>query len=485
MTARSYDALLVGSRWAPPRGTSWLEVHSPATEELLASVPEATAADVDIAVDLARQAFDHGPWPRMDVAARIEVLRGFHERYVARIDELAELITDEIGSPIVFSKLAQSWAPSAMIGSFLDVAESYPWVEERPSMSGGCSRVRRLPAGVVAAIVPWNVPQVVTMSKLIPALVAGCCVVVKPAPESPLDAFLVAELLAECELPEGVVSILPAGREVGEHLVRHPGIDKVAFTGSTDAGRRIAEICGRELKRVSLELGGKSAAIVLDDAALDVTVDGLRFASFMNTGQACAAQTRVLAPRHRYDEVVDALAVMVDSLVVGDPRDEATEIGPLVAQRQQQRVGGYIALGATEGARVVAGGPGFPAGVDRGWYVRPTLFADVDNGMRIAREEIFGPVLCVIPYDGDDHAVALANDSDYGLGGSVWTADVERGAAVAERIRTGTIGVNHYGPDFRSPFGGFKASGIGREYGPEGLDEYTELQSLALPPEIA
>jgi aldehyde dehydrogenase (NAD+) len=265
--------------------------------------------------------------------------------------------------------------------------------------------------------------------------------------------------------------------------VCHPGVDKVAFTGSTAAGRRIAELCGARLTRVSLELGGKSAAIVLDDADLEKTAEGLRFASFMNTGQACAAQTRVLAPRRRLGQVVDAVTAMADDLVIGDPRDAATEIGPLVARRQQQRVTDYIGLGVAEGARVATGGTGLPDEVARGWYVRPTVFSDVDNSMRIAREEIFGPVVCVIPYDDVDDAVALANDSEFGLAGSVWTSDPERGLAIAGRVRTGTTGVNHYTADFGSPFGGFKASGIGREYGPEGLDEYVEFQSVSLLPD--
>jgi betaine-aldehyde dehydrogenase len=277
-----------------------------------------------------------------------------------------------------------------------------------------------------------------------------------------------------------VVNIVAAGREVGEHLVSHPGIDKVAFTGSTAAGRRIAAICGEQLKRVSLELGGKSAAIVLDDADLAKTIEGLKFTALMNSGQACVAQTRILASRANYANVVDALAEAVGAMVVGDPADPATEIGPLVAQRQQERVEKYIALGQEEGARLVVGGNGMPEGLDTGWYVRPTVFADVDNGMRIAQEEIFGPVLSVIAYDDVDDAVRIANDSDYGLAGTVWTGDQEAGLDVARRVRAGTYGVNTYTMDFAAPFGGFKASGVGREFGPEGLGQYTELKSVYL-----
>jgi betaine-aldehyde dehydrogenase len=288
-----------------------------------------------------------------------------------------------------------------------------------------------------------------------------------------------AELLEEAGIPKGVVSVIPAGREVGEHLVRHKGVDKIAFTGSTAAGRTIASICGEQLKRVSLELGGKSAAIILDDADLAATMEGLKFASLMNNGQACVAQTRILASRANYDTVVDALGEMVRGMSVGDPDDPTTEIGPLVAERQQERVEKYIALGQEEGARVVVGGNGRPDGISKGWYVQPTVFADVTNDMRIAQEEIFGPVLAVIPFDDVDDAVRIANDSEFGLAGSVWTGDAAGiGMDVARRVRTGTFGVNQYTMDFVAPFGGFKASGIGREFGKEGLEHYIEQKSI-------
>ena len=294
----------------------------------------------------------------------------------------------------------------------------------------------------MAAIVPWNMPQFLIVSKLAPALLAGCAVVVKAAPETPLDALLLAEMVDELGLPPGVVSIVPGDRDAGAHLVDHPGVDKVSFTGSTAAGRQVGAACGASLKRVSLELGGKSAAVVLDDADPEAVAAGVKVAGLMNSGQACVAQTRVLAPASRYDEFVDALATMVAEVPVGDPDDPATEIGPLVARRQQERVRDYIELGAKEGARLVVGGTDLPDGVDRGWYVRPTLFADADNTMRIAREEIFGPVLTVIPYADEAEAVRLADDSEYGLSGSVWTPDVDRGLAVARQVRTGTFGVN-------------------------------------------
>jgi aldehyde dehydrogenase (NAD+) len=478
---RAHDKLFIGGEWVAPATSNVIEVISPHTEEVIATVPDGSTADVDRAVAAARDAFDNGEWARRSPAERAETVQAFSNIYASRLGDMAEVITNEMGSPITFSNLAQSPAPWLMLNTFISVANEYPWEETRQGVLGSDVIVRHEPVGVVAAIVPWNVPQFVTMSKLAPALLSGCSIVIKPAPETPLDAFLMAELLDEAGIPKGVVSVIPAGREVGEHLVRHAGVDKVAFTGSTAAGRRIAAICGEQLKRVSLELGGKSAAIVLDDADLAATVEGLKFASLMNNGQACVAQTRILASRQRYDEVVDALASMVSSLTVGDPSDPATEVGPLVAKRQQDRVEKYIALGQEEGARVVVGGNGLPAGTERGWYVQPTVFANAQNDMRIAREEIFGPVVAVIPYDDVSDAVRIANDSEYGLAGSVWTSDLDQGLDIARRVRAGTYGVNQYTMDFVAPFGGYKASGIGREFGKEGLEHYLELKSIVPP----
>ena len=474
-------AFFIDGDWAAPASGDTIQVVSPHTEQVVATVPEGTTADMDAAVAAARRAFDSGPWPRMSPEERFDVVQNFSNLYAGKLGEMAELISTEMGAPLSFSNLAQAPAPWMQIEAFLGIARSFPWEETRTGVLGTDVVVRREPVGVVAAIPPWNVPQFTIMSKLVPALLSGCTIVVKPAPETPLDPYLMAEILSEAGVPDGVVNIVTAGREVGAHLVAHPGVDKVAFTGSTAAGRKIAAVCGEQLKRVSLELGGKSAAIVLDDADLAATMEGLKFASLMNSGQACVAQTRILASRAKYAEVVDALAETVSAMAVGDPLDPATEIGPMVAQRQQERVEKYIALGQEEGARVVVGGNGMPDGLTSGWYVRPTVFADVDNRMRIAQEEIFGPVLSVIPFDDVDDAVRIANDSEYGLAGTVWTGDVEAGLDVARRVRTGTYGVNTYTMDFAAPFGGFKSSGIGREFGPEGLAHYTELKSIYKP----
>jgi acyl-CoA reductase-like NAD-dependent aldehyde dehydrogenase len=475
------DELFIGGRWAKPSTERRIDVVSPHTEEVIAHVASAGPDDVDRAVTAARTAFDTGPWPRLDAAARIDAVRGLAKVYGERRTEMAEVITSEIGAPISFAQRAQVALPWTMMNAFCDMAASYPWREARPGLYGSDVQIRREPVGVVAAIVPWNMPQFLIVTKLIPALLAGCTVVLKPAPESPLNALLLAEILAESDLPQGVVSVLPGDGSVGEYLVKHPGVDKVSFTGSTVAGKAVAAACAPDLRRVSLELGGKSAAIVLSDADPEAVATGIRSASLSNSGQICNALTRILVPSARATEYTDALAAEMASMVVGDPTDTGTQVGPLVAQRQQRRVRGYIETGKTEGARLVVGGDTMPDGLDRGWFVRPTLFTDADNSMRIAREEIFGPVLTVIPYTDEDDAVAIANDSDYGLAGSVFTGDTDRGIEVAARIRTGTFGVNQgYTMDPFAPFGGVKGSGYGRELGREGIDGYTDTKSISV-----
>ncbi|OAA26857.1 NAD-dependent aldehyde dehydrogenase [Frankia sp. EI5c] len=477
------ERLFIGGEWAAPRGTGTIEVVSPHTEQVIARIAAAGSEDVDRAVAAARRAFDEGPWPRLAPAERAEVIRRLAALVKPRRKELAQLISAEMGAPISFAKLSHVTLPWMMMGAFADIAENLPWEEPRKGFYGQDILLRKEPIGVVAAIVPWNMPLFLTVGKLVPALLAGCSVVLKPSPETPLDAYALADLLTEAGLPPGVVSVLPGDRELGEYLVSHPGVDKVSFTGSTAAGRLVAASCGSNLKRVSLELGGKSAAVVLDDADPAAVAAGVEIAGLMNSGQACVAQTRILVPRSRYAEYLDALVAMVESLPVGDPSDPATKVGPLVARRQQERVRGFIEEGQKEGARLVAGGSELPAGVERGWYVRPTVFADVDSGMRIAQEEIFGPVLTVLPYGDDAEAVRIADDTEYGLSGSVWTADVERGLAVARKVRSGTFGVNQaYSMDPNAPFGGVKASGIGRELGREGIESYLDVKSISVAP---
>ena len=475
----SKNLLYIGGEWVTPSTTNTIDVISPFTEEVIATVPEAAEGDVDRAVEAAKAALD-GPYPRLSPAERADVISKLSAAIGARAMEFAELITTEMGSPASFSLMGQVFSATMIYDGYANLARTYPFEEPRAGALGPVL-VRKESVGVSAGIVPWNVPLFEIACKLAPALAAGSPIVLKPSPETPLDSYLLAEILDEIELPKGMVSFLPAGREVGEYLVRHPGIDKVTFTGSTAAGRKVAAICGEQLKRVTLELGGKSAAIILDDADLATHIPTLMPSALMNNGQACVAQTRILAPRGRYDEVVDAIAEAVRGTSVGDPSDPSVIVGPLVAERQRDRVLGYIEKGNAEGAKLAVGG-GRPASQPKGWFVEPTLFVDVDNSMTIAQEEIFGPVLAVIPYDDESDAVRIANDSDFGLSGSVWTADVERGIDVARQVRTGTYGVNSIATiDIQQPFGGFKASGIGREFGPEGLSAFLETKTIVLP----
>ncbi|MCD2098836.1 aldehyde dehydrogenase [Rhodococcus rhodochrous] len=475
-----YDKLFIGGEWVAPSTDERLEVFSPATEERVGSVPVAGPKDVDAAVAAARRAFDDGPWPRTSPAERAQVLAKAISLIEQRNDEIAGVIASELGQPGPSVQMVQMTPALGTLNYYAGLADSFNWVEERTG-SFGRTRVTREPVGVVAAVIAWNVPLFLCANKIAPALLAGCSVVLKPAPEAPLAVNLIAEIFTEAGLPEGVLSVVPGGAETGENLVSHPDIDKITFTGSTAVGKHIGEIAARNLKRCSLELGGKSAAIVLEDADLDSTIAMLVMSGLINTGQACVGQTRILAPRSRYDEVVEKVAGATAFFPVGPPGDEAAQIGPLISAKQRDRVEGYIAKGKKEGARVVIGG-GRPAHLDKGYFVEPTIFADVDNSMTIAREEIFGPVLCVLPYDSVDEAVKIANDSDYGLAGSVYTTDIEKGLEIASRVRTGTYGINWYAFDPGSPFGGFKNSGIGRENGPEGLEAFCELKSVLYPP---
>jgi acyl-CoA reductase-like NAD-dependent aldehyde dehydrogenase len=474
------DQLFINGKWTAPQSDSVISVISPHSEAVIGHAASAGPADVSRAVEAARAAFDTGPWPRMQPAERIEALNRLAGIYKERRADMAALISAEIGAPISFAKRAQVRLPLTMISAFCGLAANYEWQQDRPGLYGKNIRIVKKPVGVVAAVVPWNMPQFLTVTKVMPALLAGCSVVLKPAPESVLDAQLLAEMIEAAGLPPGVLNVVPGGRDVGELLVRHNGVDKVSFTGSTAAGRQVALACAEGLKQVSLELGGKSAAIVLDDADPAATATGIQMASLANSGQVCNALSRILVPEARKDEFVDALAAAVQSMTVGDPADPNTQIGPLVAQRQQDRVRGYIETGQSEGARLVVGGSDMPDDLETGWYVRPTVFSEATNDMRIAREEIFGPVLTVISYRDEDEALRIANDSEYGLAGSVFTADTDRGYGVASRVRSGTFGVNEgYIMDPAAPFGGVKNSGYGRELGTEGIDSYTVSQSIS------
>jgi betaine-aldehyde dehydrogenase len=473
---RCFEHFYIGGEWAAPAGRSVIPVISPSTEELVGQAPEGTTADMDRAVAEARRAFDEGPWPRMPVHERTAVLRKMAAYLASRVEELAEVLTDEVG--VVYkSNVANNHGAVMLLNYYADMADKEGLEEVRVALKGPVT-VRHEPVGVVAAIVPWNGPFFLLLLKVAPALAAGCTIVAKPAPETPLSAYYLAQAAEAAGLPPGVLNIVAGGREVGEHLVRHAGIDKVSFTGSTAAGRKIAAICGEQLKRVNLELGGKSAAVVLDDAKVETVLAGaIPFGLAQNNGQACVALTRILLPRSRYNEFADAITETVRALRVGDPRAPDTQLGPLIAERQRSRVEGYIAVGREAGARVTTGG-GRPKGLSRGWYIEPTVFADVNNDMRIAQEEIFGPVGVLIPHDSDEEAIRMANASDYGLGGAVFSEDPGRAFNVARSVRTGVFGVNGMGLDFHAPFGGFKASGLGREMGPEGFHAFRETKTI-------
>ncbi|MEV5303334.1 aldehyde dehydrogenase [Amycolatopsis methanolica] len=471
---RQEPAFFVDASWSRPTGGSF-EVVEAASGAPLGVVGSASGADVDAAVTAARRALD-GPWSRCRPAERAHALDRFAAALKARGRDTATMVSRENGMPIALSKAVNGFAPAQIIGYYARLARDLEVEESRAGLFGEVL-VRREPAGVVAAIVPWNYPQPLAAMKIGPALAAGCTVVLKSSPETALDACAFAEAALAADLPPGVLNIVPGGRGTGEALVAHAGVDKVAFTGSTAAGRAIGEVCGRLLRPVTLELGGKSAAIIAEDADLGAFGRALPAVSFANNGQTCHASTRILAPASRYDEVVDLVTTVARGLVVGDPLDPATQIGPLVSSAQRDRVLGHIRAGLASGARLTAGGS-VPADRPKGWYVEPTVFADVDNAAPVAQDEIFGPVLCVIPYEGDDQAVAIANDSAYGLAGTVWTADEEHGRDIARRIRTGTFGVNTYELDPVAPFGGVKASGLGRELGPEGLEPYVSLKSV-------
>ncbi|RHW23780.1 aldehyde dehydrogenase [Nocardioides immobilis] len=476
-----FDRLFIGGRWVEPSSSGRIDVVSPSTEEAFAEVVSGGRADVDQAVDAARTAME-GPWARTSVEERIALLRRFSAGYEARREVMANLITHEMGCPIGLSRMLQATNPQRIIDTYADLAGTYPFSELRQTSTGN-ALVRREPVGVVAAVVPWNAPQVLTMLKLAPALVAGCTMVLKPSPETPLDAYLMAEILEEAGLPEGVLNIVPADRDVSEYLVSHAGVDKVTFTGSTAAGQMIASRCGQDLRRVTLELGGKSASIILDDADMDLAVGAVEGASLRNAGQACSAKTRLVVSTRRKSELLERLVAVVGGLTVGDPFDEGTDIGPLVTSRQRDIVEGYIASGVAQGATLVVGG-GRPA-LDRGWFVQPTVFADVHPDMRIAQEEIFGPVLSVLTYEDEDEAVAIANNSVYGLSGSIFTSDEEHGLDLAKRIRTGTVELNGAAAGYEAPMGGFKNSGIGREFATEGLDGYVEYKSIGISESLA
>jgi acyl-CoA reductase-like NAD-dependent aldehyde dehydrogenase len=475
-----YDDVLIGGSWTSAASVPRITVVSPSTEEPIGSVPDCSPEHVDAAVTAARAAFRGGTWRRMAIDARIEILERALSLLEPRLDEVSKIVTSEMGLPV---KLATLQIPGALGAArwFMEAAREQSLTELRRGRV--LAAVIREPVGVVASIAPWNGPFNMAVSKVIPALVTGCSVVFKPAPETPLDAYVLAQVLHEAGLPDGVFNLITGGRETGRALVAHPEVNKVSFTGSTAAGEEIGAECGRTFKRMQLELGGKSAAILLDDADVAGAIPWLSAGAFGNTGQVCAAFSRVLAPRPLYDDVVAGLVAAAEKLAVGDPFDPETTTGPLVSARQRERVEGYIAAGVAEGAKPVTGG-GRPPGLEKGFYVEPTVFAEARNDMRICQEEIFGPVAAVVPYDTVEEAIAIANDSRYGLHGGVFTQDPRRALEVASQIETGTLSINSFTYNKEAPFGGVKCSGVGRDTGAEAVTAYYELKTINITPEM-
>jgi len=472
------DRFFIGGQWVTASTDSKIDVIDSHTEQVYLTVAEAQAADMDRAVTAAKEAFDRGPWPRLTHAERASYLRALGEEVVKRSADIVQLWPREAG---VIAAMAGGAAFGAQhtFNYYADLADTFQWERPVRPARGGFGLVVKEPVGVVGAIIPWNAPMGLISMKLAPALIAGCTVVLKTSPEAPGEGYIISEAAEAIGLPPGVLNVLCADREVSELLVRDPRVDKITFTGSTAAGRRIASICGERIARVTLELGGKSAAVILDDVDIETTARTLSQAECFLSGQVCSSLTRIVVPRSRHDELLEALAATFSQVRVGDPFSAQSQMGPLAAERQRDRVEGYIAKGVADGATLATGG-GRPRDLDRGWYVEPTVFGNVDNSSVIAQEEIFGPVLSVIPAADEDDAVRIANDTIYGLNASVFTNDVNRARQVAGRLRSGTVGHNAMRTDFGVSFGGFKQSGIGREGVHEGLPHFLETKFMIL-----
>ena len=469
---RSYDRFYIDGGWQPPSDTDEIDVRSASTEEVIGRVPRGTADDVDRAVRAARAAFDGG-WGLTPPAERARWLRTLADALEARVQDVATTISQEVGMPITMSTIVQAQLPVSVTRSFATLAESTPFEEQV-----GNSLVVREPFGVAGLITPWNFPLHQIMAKVAPAIAAGCTMVLKPSELAPLNSYLLADAALEIGLPPGVLNIVQGdGPTVGEAIAQHPAIDMVSFTGSVRAGQRVSALAAETIKKVTLELGGKSAFVILDDAPLEKAIPGGVNNAMLNSGQTCSAWTRMLVPRARLDQVLDIASGAVARLTLGDPLDPKAKLGPLISETQRRRVEGYIQAGVQEGARLIAGGKR-PAAFARGHYLEPTIFSDVQSSMTIAREEIFGPVLSILPYDTEEDAIAIANDTSYGLAGGVWSADRERALRVARRLRTGSVDVNGARFNPLAPFGGYKRSGVGREFGKYGLDEYLQIKAI-------
>lgn len=477
MTSRAVvrDAIFAGGKWVRPSTTTEIVLESPVDLSEVGRAPDSDTRDVDRAVSAAREAFDHGPWSRLTMAERAEWLDLLADEMEMRGAETSALITEEIGQPVRLSRTWGKTIPVAHLRYYANVARNMKEEEHRANVRReGTSIIRKEPLGVAALIIPWNQPQASTTLKLGPALAAGCTVVIKPAAETPLDAYHIAEASRKIGLPPGVINIVPGGREAGAALVAHPGVDKISFTGSPETGKTILTVAAQRIVPVTLELGGKSAAVVLESVDLDVLFTSLRNASFDNTGQTCALLSRVVVPRSLEATVSDRLVELARDLRVGDPHDEATELGPLVSKRIHERVDGLVKDARARGATILAGDTALPG---EGYFFAPTIVTGVTPDDRIAQDEVFGPVITVLSYDGVDQAIQIANNSRYGLAGAVY-GDPDDALAVARQVRTGSIGVNGYRPDTNHPYGGYKESGLGREFAPEAIGSFQETKSI-------
>ena len=476
------DDLFIGGEWVKSKSGAYIDVTDPATEELWGRVPAADEADIDAAVQAASRAFRGRGWSDIGAAERAVYMNRLADEFEARAEQLSAIITSENGTPVAESSQAAKHG-AGLLRYYASLADYVDQDDRRqyPNNPQQYTQVLRIPRGVCALIAPWNYPVALVMIKVAPALIAGCTVVIKPASETPLDLRVLMEAAQAAGIPSGVINLVTCTRHTVGALVEHPLVAKVAFTGSTEVGRLLAEQCGRLLRPVTLELGGKSASIVLEDADLSYFESMINKTCLRNTGQTCYNSTRILAPRSRYDEVVDAVASAVSGAKQGNPFDMDTVYGPSASKKQFGTVTDYIRIGQEEGASVATGGSGRPEGLDKGYFAKPTVFANVSNQMRVAREEIFGPVLVVIPYENEDDAVAIANDSQYGLGGTIYTKDVDHAQAVASRIESGSTGINFFQNNLAAPFGGWKDSGLGMEYGPEGISAYLRLKSIHRP----
>jgi len=474
MDRRDYDKQFIDGAWVPSTGKGKIDVISASTEEVCGSIPDGTAEDVDKAVKAARAAFDC--WSQTPVEKRVQYLQALQGAIFGRMQEIGEVIATEVGMPLKLSSMIQVGLPGTVMGSYADILKDYVFEEQV-----GTSLVVKEPVGVVGCITPWNYPLHQIVAKVAPAIAAGCTVVVKPSEIAPLNAFILAEIVAAVGLPKGVFNLVAGtGPVVGEAIARHPDVDMVSFTGSTRAGKRVSELGAQTVKRIALELGGKSANVILDDADFDKAVTQGVSACYMNSGQTCSAHTRMLVPKSRIEEATRIAVTAAETFTVGDPFGDTAKLGPLISEAQRERVRGYIKKGIAEGATLATGGAEPPEGLPKGYYVRPTVFTNVKPGMTIEQEEIFGPVLSIIPYEDEDDAVRIANDTIYGLAGGVWSGDPERAKRVARRMRTGQVDINGGGFNPLAPFGGYKQSGRGRELGKFGLEEYLEIKSLQL-----